>query len=404
MALVKVLHVIPAIAARYGGPSIAVMQMCSALGAAGVSVRLVSTDADGDGVLDLPRGVPTEVDGVEVVVFRRQWSEAFKYSRPLARWLDRHVADYDVVHAHALLSHAPLAAARACRRHGVPYLIRPLGTLDPWSLAQKPWRKRLLLACGGRRSLAMADAVHYTAAGEQRLVEASFKTRGGFVAPLGVDASLLAAPRLADPDRARPPFVLALSRLHPVKALDRLIDAFALAHRDDWRLVIAGTGESDYEAALKDRAARSRARDYISLVGWVGGEDKTRLLRTAAVLALPSHHENFGIGLAEALGCGTPVLLSPHVLVSDEIAEAGAGWVCENDVASLAAALGDVFSDPGAREQKGRAARGFAEARTWPRIAASLVETYESLSRASRGARSRADDPVGPRAFSGTDV
>ena len=400
----KVLHVIPAIAARYGGPSIAVVQMCGALRAAGVSITLVATDADGDNAIDVPLEVPTDVDGIETVVFRRQWSEAFKYSRPLARWLGRHVADYDVVHAHALLSHAPLAAARACRRHGVPYVIRPLGTLDPWSLAQKPWRKRLLLACGGRRSLALADAVHYTAAGEQRLVEASFTTRRGFVAPIGIDSSMLAAPRLPDTERTRPPFVLALSRLHPVKALDRLIDAFAQAHRGDWQLVIAGTGDPDYEAALKDRAARSSARDHIAFSGWVGGDAKTRLLQTAAVLALPSHHENFGIGLAEALGCGTPVLLSPHVLVADEIAEAGAGWVCDNDVASLAEALGHVFADPGAREQKGRAARAFADRRTWPRIAASLVDVYESLARARRGAPAPVGDRLSPPSLSGTDI
>lgn len=400
----NVLHVIPAIAARYGGPSIAVVQMCGALKAAGVSITLVATDADGDNAIDVPLGVPADVGGVEAVVFRRQWSEAFKYSRPLARWLGRHVADYDVVHAHALLSHAPLAAARACRRHGVPYVIRPLGTLDPWSLSQKPWRKRLLLACGGRRSLALADAVHYTAAGEQRLVEASFATRGGFVAPIGIDPSLLAAGRLPDGERTRPPFVLALSRLHPVKALDRLIDAFAQTHRGDWQLVIAGTGEADYEAALKDRAARSPVRDHIVFAGWVGGDTKTRLLQTASLLALPSHHENFGVGLAEALGCGTPVLVSPHVLVADEIAEAGAGWVCDNDVASLATALGQVFDDPDARERAGRSARAFAEARTWPRIAGALVDVYTSLARARNGAAARASDGLSPRSLPGTDA
>jgi glycosyltransferase involved in cell wall biosynthesis len=375
----KVLHVIPAVASRYGGPSTAVLQMCRALAAAGTSVEIATTDADGPGRLNARLGEATEIDGVPARVFARQWSEAFKYSRPLAAWLDGHMSDYDVVHVHALLSHACVAAARACRRHGVPYIVRPLGTLDPWSLAQKPWRKRLLLAAGGRAALAGAAAVHYTAAEEQRLVEASFPTQGGFVAPLGIDDHLLQREPLTMDERPRPLTLLAMSRLHPVKALDVLIDAFAMATTriaEPWQLVIAGDGDAAYVRGLHERAARSPAAPHIRFAGWTDGAAKTSLLREAGLYVLPSHHENFGVSLAEALACGTPAVVSRQVLVASELEAAGAGWVTGNDVDALADTLATAMRDPGARVSRGAAARRFAETLAWPRVVTLLMQAY----------------------------
>jgi glycosyltransferase involved in cell wall biosynthesis len=382
----RVLHVIPAVARRYGGPSAAVLQMCRALGEAGHDVMLATTDADGAGALDVPLGILTEIEGVKTVIYRRQWSEAFKFSRPLAKWLRTHVPDFDVVHIHALLSHACMAAAQACRHLSVPYIVRPLGTLDPWSLAQKPWRKRVLLAAGGRGALAGADAVHYTAVAEQASVEDAFETRGGFVTPLGIDEAWFAPP-IPYEERAAAPFILSLSRLHPVKALDALIEAFGRVARGSWRLVIAGDGDRAYLDTLKALAGRSPAADSIEFHGWVDGADKARLLRTASVLALPSHHENFGVGLAEAMACGTPAVVSRHVMIAGEVAGAGGGWVCDNTVPALAECLARVLSDSRARLEASRAARVHAAQYAWPRVAATLTQAYERVCAAGSAGR-----------------
>ena len=160
--------VIPAVAPGWRPSSI--VSMCRALAARrGASAR--ATDADGPGRVDVPLDEPTTWQGVNARFFARQFSEAFKYSRPLAASLDRHVRDSSVVHVHGVLSHASLAAARAAVKHDVPYIIRPLGTLDPWSLAQKAGRKRLLMRAGVMRLLRQASAMHYTSAEEQRSVE-----------------------------------------------------------------------------------------------------------------------------------------------------------------------------------------------------------------------------------------
>src|SRR4051812_48377431 len=112
----RALHVIPAVAVRYGGPSAAIVPMCRALIEQGIDAQIATTDADGDATLAVPLGTTTSWEGVPAIFFRRNISEAFKYSRGMAAWLDGHVASFDVVHIHAVLSHAPLAAAAACRR------------------------------------------------------------------------------------------------------------------------------------------------------------------------------------------------------------------------------------------------------------------------------------------------
>ena len=124
----KVLHVIPAVAARYGGPSSSIVEMCLALRAAGVSPLIATTNADGDGVLDVPLGTVTNWHGTEAIFFQRQWSEAFKYSRGLGSWLERHIGEFQVAHLHGPLSYSSLVAAACAYRHGVPFIVRPLGT------------------------------------------------------------------------------------------------------------------------------------------------------------------------------------------------------------------------------------------------------------------------------------
>ena len=190
----KVLHVIPAVAPRYGGPSQAVLGMGQALPQQGVQVLIATTDADGPRRLPVAHGSELSWQGVPAIFFPRQWSEAFKYSGQLAGWLDHHVAEFDVVHIHAVFSHACLAAADACRGARVPYVVRPLGTLDPWSLKQKPVRKQLLWHVGVKRMLHGAAAIHYTTAAEQRLAEVPLGLRRGVVIPLGVDEELFDAP------------------------------------------------------------------------------------------------------------------------------------------------------------------------------------------------------------------
>lgn len=374
----RVLHVIPSVADRSGGPATAIGPMCRALRDQGVEVQLAATN---EGLKQVSTGSLAEYKGVPARFFPVQLGSSFKYSRPFAAWLKDNLHDFDVVHIHAVFNHACVAAAAACRSAGVPYVVRPLGTLDPWSMKQKPVRKRVFWLMSGKKMLQHSAAVHYTAAAEKAATEKYLRMNHGRVIQLGVEAIERAPSNaLAEwfPALAQQRYVLFLSRIDPKKGLDVLIEAFvSLVRRpqfNGWRLVIAGDGPRDYVSALKEKAASSHR---IMFAGWVEGEQKEALLRNAALLALPSRHENFGLCVVEAMARGVPVLLSPQVNLARDVDAADAGWIVERD--DLTGGLAAALADDTERERRGKAAYLFAQRYSWKKTAADLIDLYNEV-------------------------
>lgn len=386
----KILHVIPSVASRYGGPSLAVVEMCRALNKRGVETLIATTDADGERRLAIKLGHNVLYQGVAAIFFKRQWSEAYKYSSPLAEWLDAHVQEFDAVHIHAVFSHACLAAANACRRLRVPYIIRPLGTLDPWSLKQKRLRKILFWRLGGKRMLEGAAAIHYTSMPEKNLAEDALGLKRGVVIPLGIE--------LDSPERSEKtegtheekplsgqPYVLVMSRLHRKKGLELLLPAFARLVKQTefagWKLVLAGDGEAQYVDSLRRLAHESGGNGSIVFTGWVEGAPKRAWLQGASLLALPSYQENFGLCVVEALSYGVPVLVSPHVNLAKEIESAGAGWIAQLERGALESKLAESLGDDAARRQRGARGRELVRRHfTWNAVAEELNALYNSVS------------------------
>ena len=361
--------------------------MCRSLQEQGTEVVIATTDADPKEQTALAdegtyRGIPTEF-------FPLQWGESFKYSKPLAAWLDANVARFDVVHIHAVFNHACIAAAGACRKHRVPYVVRPLGTLDPWSMKQKSLRKSLFWRLFGKRMLSAAAAVHYTASAEKSAAEGSLGLRRGQVIPLGVETLLtvngngneLLAGKI--PKLAGSPYVLVLSRLHPKKGLDIFIDAFVSLIRQEgfagWKLVLAGDGPPEYVQTLKQKVSAHQAADAIFFPGWLEHDEKAAFLQRASLLALPSHHENFGLCVMEALAAGVPVMVSPHVNLATEIEAAGAGWIAPVTSAAIEAALAEALGSEAERARRGKAGKSLSLEFSCERVAVRLNEMYAAV-------------------------
>lgn len=384
MAL-RVLHVIPAVALRYGGPSQAIYTMCRALQAQGTEILIATTNADGGGELPVTLREKIVYRDVATIFFARQWSEALKYSRPLALWLERNIDNFDLAHIHAVFSHACVAAASACRKNGVPYVVRPLGTLNPWSLKRKSLRKRLFWHLGVEKTITGAAAIHYTSDEEKRLVETELGLSGGAVIPNGLDISFINrraetfdAPQL---EIGHAPYVLALSRIHPIKGFELLIESFAALKKsglfDSWRLVIAGDGDAGYVDQLKALARQRGLNGDALFVGWLEGDRKYAALKGASLLAMPSYQESFGISLIEAMSCGVPVLVSPHVNLAPEIEKAGAGWVAALGEEKLAKALAEALGSEQERRRRGNNGREFASSYGAAEVATKLISLYQ---------------------------
>ena len=376
----RVLHVIPSVSERSGGPATAIIPMCRALMREGIELLLVTTNAGLSGA----NGDVLEYKGVPARLFHSQWGESFKYSRPMASWLNSNVKNFALVHIHAVFNHSSVAAARACRDAGVPYVIRPLGTLDPWSMTQKSLRKRLFWQVSGKAMLQRAAAVHYTSEVEKLSTERLLGLNHGKVIALGIETPTT-SDNLADhfPELARDPYVLVLSRLHPKKGLDVLIDAFQSLGKEfpHWRLVVAGDGASEYVAKLKSQVKGDR----VLFTGWLEGERKNAVLGRASLLALPSYQENFGLCVMEALAHSVPVLVSPNVNLAKEIASAKAGWIAAIDKDSLAAKLAEALRDEEELARRGRAGRQLSQQYSWENAARDLVRLYQEILRYNDG-------------------
>ncbi len=384
----RVLHVIPSVSERSGGPGLAIVPMCRALQEQGTEVLVATTDEGLNGE-QIPMGTPVKYKGIHAIFFRAQLGNSFKYSRPLMVWLNANVRDFALVHIHAVFNHASIAAARACRNQGVPYIVRPLGTLDPWSMKQKSFRKTMYWRLAGRRMLADAAAVHYTSLAEQEATEQSLGLAHGTVVPLGIHAEFddtdFEQDRFATefPELATNRYVLVLSRLLPTKGLDALLDAFLplvkQAEFSNWRLVFAGEGPEEYVGALRRKVATHCLENSVLFPGWLEGEKKNAFLRQASLLALPSYHENFGLCVMEAMAFGVPVLVSPHVHLAEDILNAGAGWLADVEKASIEAVLKEIFCSNAERARRGLAGKEFSRRFTWRNIAGQLILVYSQL-------------------------
>jgi glycosyltransferase involved in cell wall biosynthesis len=223
-------------------------------------------------------------------------------------------------------------------------------------------------------------------------VEGSLRLERGVVIPLGVDERLADCPdratefRRNHPSLGTHPYILILCRIHPVKALESFLDAFAnvtsSAEFADWRLVIAGGGDADYTASLVQQAQKLGSGSRVLFTGWIDGAAKQGALLGSSLLALASRHENFGVSIAEALVCGVPVLVSDRVKLAAEIEAAGAGWVAPLEPGALAKTLGDALRSGPERSRRGRAGRELALQRySWRQVAADLNNVYESIVR-----------------------
>ena len=393
----RILHIIPSVAQVRGGPSQAVLEMVSALRMEGVDAEIVTTNDNGPTVLDISCGqkinYPVDLladNGMQVPVrfFERRpaisgsFSE-FIFSPGLTHWLWNHVKDYDFLHVHALFSYPSTTAMAIARWHRVPYIVRPIGQLCHWSLTQSAIKKKTYLALVEQSNLKNARGIQFTT--HQELEEASVLglTAPKFVIPHGIHMpEQIEQPKaqlresLNIPEKS--PIILFLSRLHPKKGLDRLIEALSQADMPPFHLVIAGSGDHHYEAEIDRQVADSPIQERVHRVGFVTGNRKQQLLQGADFFVLPSHSENFGIAILEALAAGLPVITTPQVALSPLVKNHKLGWLCDNTVHALAQTLQQRLTHTADYTAIGQRARQVARSQfSWTTIAHQLSQTYE---------------------------
>lgn len=386
----KILQIVPSVSLVYGGPSQMVIGLSSALAAAGVDVTILTTDSNGDvgqAPLDVPLEVPVKQNDYTTYYFRCSPFRRYKFSLNLLRWLARNHHHYDLAHIHALFSPVSSTAAWVARKHNLPYILRPLGTLDPADLQKKRQLKQIYAAILEGPNLKKAAAIHFTSNQEAKISERFGSVTQDLVLPLGVTLPEASSgdikAKLGIPvDRS---IVLFMSRIDRKKGLDLLLPA--LEQLSDFHFVLAGGNpqDPDYEAAIRQQIEQSSLRDRTTIAGFVTGGDKTALLQAADLFVLPSYYENFGIAVAEAMSVGTPVVISDQVHIWQEIQQAEAGWVSPCEVGALTETLKLALSDRTELQRRGKLAQHHAKTHySWDAIAMQMIQAYEAIALSSR--------------------
>jgi glycosyltransferase involved in cell wall biosynthesis len=359
---VKVLHVIPSLSRAHGGPSNAIWAMEQSVRDHSISVSVLATNENG-GHSTLHQSVFDDVRGTAAIVLVPLTFMPYKVSLPAVMWLWRNIRAFDLVHAHALFSFMPIAAGLVARLRGVPYVLRPLGTLNAYGLLKRrSVAKKISLAFLEGALLRHAAAVHCTSEAEVADVRAICPTARTVVIPLAVakfDAATSQSVSRLVGNFVGCPIILFLSRLDPKKNVEVLLDAFVALTKDNEQVVlmIAGDGDAKYVSQLRARVTNLDIARRIVWTGPVEGEQKEAAFTAASVYVLMSHSENFGIAVAEALAASVPCIVSPGVAISKEIARHGAGIVCEPNAAAVAEAIDRVLKDGVFRADAARAAQ-----------------------------------------------
>jgi glycosyltransferase involved in cell wall biosynthesis len=383
----KVLHVIPSVSPFRGGPTGMVRALAARLVLNGVETHVATTNDNGAEKLDVICGVPhLQEDGVTYWYFPRQ-TRLYTVSWPLCTWLKNRVADYDVVHIHALFSFASAPTAYWAHRRGVPYIVRPLGTLSLWGMRnRRRWLKKLSYRVIESRILRHASLVHYTSEQEQREAESLGITTSAQVIPNAVAGVLrrgtFGAFRDRYPQLRGREIILFLSRLDAKKGLDILLDAFAIVCRErpEAFLVIAGDGESAFVQRLKADATALGLENAVMWPGFLSGVDKEAAFAESAMFVLPSYSENFGIAVGEAMAAGLPVVVSDQVGIHVDIARAAAGVVVRCDVTELAHAMLRLLGDAHLRASLSRNGMQLVSSRySQDAVTANVVDLYNRI-------------------------
>jgi glycosyltransferase involved in cell wall biosynthesis len=380
----RILQIIASMDPRMGGPGEVILQTIRALRAEGHSPEIACLDAPGESwVKDCP--FPIHALGPK--------AGKYSYSPRFLPWLRGQAGRYDCLIVNGVWCFSSLGTWIASRRTGVPYFLYTHGMLDPWFQTAYPLKhikKSIYWRLAEHRVLRDARSVLFTCEEEQILAARSFRPfrcRGAIVTngihhPVGDPAMQRRLFLEKFPEVSDKRVVVFVGRIHRKKGCDLLVEAFGAVAREhpDLHLVMVGPDETGWRADLERRASALGVDRRITWAGMLEGDLKWGAFHAADAFALPSHSENFGMVVAEAMACGLPVLISNKVNIWREILSDGAGFVAEDDLAGTTEALRSWLACTAEERgvMKDRALRCFNERFHIRRAASQLVHALRT--------------------------
>ncbi len=390
-------HLIPYLGRAQGGPVLNLSECTKAQLDQGLRVFIFSTTRTSDGAL-----APVDSRATLITEAAPGWGPLRKC--PLL-WERTRAARFDILHSHGLWTDVNRLAAQMARRQNIPHLLTPCGMLAPGALRRHWWNKVPARIWFQQRGLKEAACLQAQSEIEVRQIR-DFGLRNPValipaVVPARPPTQAMSAREFRSLFRvpAERRIVLYLGRLHPVKGLPRLLQAWAQIQQSvvsgplsrgpwsrglssgTWHLVLAGPDEAGHRRDYEARAAELGCSDSVIFTGALDGYQKWGALDAAELFVMPSDFENFGVAIAEAMQSGLPVITTTGTPWK-ELPAQGVGWCVEPTVDALSTALREALAMPEeARKAMGLRAAEFAKRFRPDQAAADLLHVYEWLLR-----------------------
>jgi len=390
----RILHVIQTVSPRYGGPVTSLRALAREQARVGHHVSICTTnDNYYAGDVATHSSGPIRDDKVTIWL-HKAYFRPLLLSNKLASWLRSEIVGFDIIHIHGLYRFPVTYAAWCARKKGVPYVIAPHGSLDPFLYRQSRYGtaalplKRIYERLFDIPNLNNAAAIHFTTKEEAERASLLKLRPKSVIVPSGLDWQSYEAL----PDRgflrktlglnANAPLILFLGRINFKKGLDMLVPAFSKALQEipQARLAIVGPDNEGYLANVIRWCRELDVKDKVSFVDHLEAEDVKRAYVDADVFVLASYTENFGMSVVEAMACACPVIITNHVNIWREVRDAGAGIIAGLDPDQIAHAICSVLQNKEkARAMGAKGRQAVKEHYAWSLIVENLTRVYEQL-------------------------
>jgi glycosyltransferase involved in cell wall biosynthesis len=359
LSRIKILEVIPSISPAFGGPSEVIINLTRELRVLGIDAEIATTNDNLAGVMDVPLKQRVIYQQVPVWFFPRFpiRMKEYLFSAELTYWLWRNVKNYNILNSHYLFTYPSDCLSLMARVHHIPYGIRTIGQLTPWSLSQSALKKTVYMALIERQNLNQAAYIHCTT-----LAEAQDVNRIG-----------IQSPKVVIPLGVNPPTLIS-------NASAKLRSQFSIKNQEhQFHLLIAGSGTDKYVSSLHHLVSEHNLEAQTTFTGFLTGEEKDLLIQGSDIFVLPSYSENFGVVVAEAMAAGLPVILSSEVQISSDISKAQAGIIIDHED-QLQSAIIELLQSSQRRQELGKNGKHLAfQKYSWPSIALQFAEVYTQI-------------------------